>query len=194
MSLRYFACISVALILGGAVTGAPQGDELPGADMPEPPVDARALLDFAQRDSTQPEVAPQPDQLFSDEQRGELIASYARRYIGIAYRTGGSAPESGFDCSGLSGYVYKLFGYDLPRSAKDQFDDTTLRLTQTPATGDLIFFRINRRTVSHVGLYIGGGLFVHAPRPGRQVEFADLNANYWQERFAGARTFRTQPD
>lgn len=177
-----FCCVAAAL-------AAEPTQEIPGADMPPAPADSAAIADFATRDSI-----PEDLELWDEEARGQLMAAYARKYLGLPYRHGGAGPETGFDCSGLTGYIYSNFGVALPRSANQQYGAETLKNTRRPMPGDLVFFKINGTRVSHVGIYIGDNLFIHAPRPGRTVEFADLRANYWKARFAGARTFRKEPE
>jgi cell wall-associated NlpC family hydrolase len=172
-----------------AALAAEPVQEIPGADMPPAPADSAAIEDFATRDSI-----PEDLELWDEGARGQLMAAYARKYLGLPYRYGGAGPDTGFDCSGLTGYIYSNFGFALPRSANQQYGAETLKNTRRPMPGDLVFFKINLTRVSHVGIYIGDNLFIHAPRPGRNVEFADLRANYWKTRFAGARTFRKEPE
>jgi hypothetical protein len=186
-SFRVFALGAVCGV--AAALAADPVQEIPGADMPPAPEDSAAIADFATRDSI-----PEDLELWDEEARGQLMAAYARKYLGLPYRYGGAGPDTGFDCSGLTGYIYSNFGVALPRSANQQFGAETLKNTRRPMPGDLVFFKINGRRVSHVGIYIGDNLFIHAPRPGRTVEFADLRANYWKTRFAGARTFRKEPE
>lgn len=187
---RWPLAIVTTILLSASLRAVPP-DQLPGPDMPPPPVDAAALRDFGELETAiPPEASSRDASLWNDEQRGELIAAMARSAVGVPYRTGSASPQNGFDCSGLSSFLYARFGIALPRSAAAQFESEALRTVPEPATGDLLFFRINHQVVSHVGVYIGDGLFIHAPRPGRTVEFADLNASYWQQRFAGARGAR----
>lgn len=108
--------------------------------------------------------------------------------IGVRYRRGGNSAESGFDCSGFVGHVFReTLGMILPRTARE--------ISQTGAQvekgqlepGDLVFFNTMRRAFSHVGIYLGDNRFVHAPRPGEQVRIADLRESYWVNRYNGAR-------
>jgi cell wall-associated NlpC family hydrolase len=108
--------------------------------------------------------------------------------IGIRYKRGGSTPETGFDCSGFVGHVFKEgLGLYLPRSSReisktgDVVDKTELQ------PGDLVFFNTMRRTFSHVGIYLGDNLFVHAPRAGAKVRIEDMRERYWAKRYNGAR-------
>ncbi|GAA4323102.1 hypothetical protein GCM10023144_03690 [Pigmentiphaga soli] len=123
----------------------------------------------------------------SSELNAEL-ATYALGYLGVRYRSGGSSPESGFDCSGLVGYVSrKVLGLNLPRRAEDmshvgeQVDMGDLQ------PGDLVFYNTLRRKFSHVGIYLGDGRFVHSPASGGRVRIESMDLAYWKARFNGAR-------
>tara|TARA_Y100001937_G_scaffold122491_2_gene183653 strand:- start:4526 stop:5041 length:516 start_codon:yes stop_codon:yes gene_type:complete len=116
---------------------------------------------------------------------GGGIARLAEQYLGVPYRPGGYSP-SGFDCSGLTSYVYKEAGYSIPRSASSQY--TALRPVRVPEVGDLVFFRIDGKSISHVGIYVGNYRFIHAPSSGKNVSLADLRLKYWKNTYAGART------
>lgn len=113
----------------------------------------------------------------------------------VRYRFGGHDPATGLDCSGLVRYVFgRTFGLQLPHSARRQF-----RLGQHVArahlqAGDLVFFRTHGHGVSHVGLYLGGGLFLHAPAPGQRVRVDRLDARYWTHRYVGARRLAAAPN
>jgi cell wall-associated NlpC family hydrolase len=116
------------------------------------------------------------------------LAVYALGLLGVRYRFGGESPESGLDCSGLVRHVFQqVTGVTLPRTAKEmsRVGDGIARHELEP--GDLVFFNTRRMPFSHVGIYLGGNRFVHAPRRGREVEVADLGNRYWQQQFDGAR-------
>ncbi|GIX41787.1 MAG: hypothetical protein KatS3mg129_1520 [Leptospiraceae bacterium] len=114
------------------------------------------------------------------------IVEIAKRYLGTPYKSGGQTPK-GFDCSGFTMYVYKKAGYDIPRSTKFQY--LKLKPVKIPKKGDLVFFDINGRGISHVGLYIGNFKFIHAPRTGKVVEIVDIRNPYWKKRYRGARSY-----
>ena len=109
--------------------------------------------------------------------------------IGTPYVWGGNTPENGFDCSGLVNYVYDdMLALRLPRTSRElaawqqgaSVDPSEL------ASGDLVFFG-SEGTVSHVGIYVGEGRFVHAPRTGATVRLDRLDGAYWTARYLGAR-------
>jgi cell wall-associated NlpC family hydrolase len=108
--------------------------------------------------------------------------------VGTPYRGGGNRPETGFDCSGLVGYVFAdAADIALPRTTRALAAlDAPAVARGALAAGDLVLFRIGR-DVSHVGIYVGDGRFVHAPSSGGTVRMDPLDAAYWRERFAGGR-------
>ncbi len=113
--------------------------------------------------------------------------------LGIPYRWGGSTPESGFDCSGFVGHVFRTgLGLILPRSAIELSKAGEPVATDELKPGDLVFFNTMRRAFSHVGIYLGDNQFVHAPRAGERVRIDSLRDNYWTRRFNGAR--RVNPE
>lgn len=106
--------------------------------------------------------------------------------LGTAYQWGGTSKKQGFDCSGLTSFVYKKADIELPRTARDQYAFTQRIARSQLKPGDLLFFKIRSRKIDHVGIYIGDNRFIHAPRKGEQVTFAQLNTAYWRKHFAGA--------
>ncbi len=106
--------------------------------------------------------------------------------VGTPYRWGGNTPAGGFDCSGLIDYIYRTaVGMKLPRTSHDMaaMDGQKLaRMTQL-ASGDLVFFG-NNGGISHVGVYVGKGRFVHAPNSGGTVRLDDIDGPYWGNHFA----------
>ncbi|MFN7088070.1 MAG: C40 family peptidase [Burkholderiales bacterium] len=112
----------------------------------------------------------------------------AMGFLGIRYRYGGATPESGFDCSGLVGYVFsQVAGLALPRKAREigKLGEKVARDELQP--GDLVFFNTLRHPFSHVGIYLGEHRFIHAPGRGGEVEISELTSRYWQKRYNGAR-------
>ena len=119
---------------------------------------------------------------------GRKIVSISETLIGSPYRYGGESP-SGFDCSGLVRYVYRQIGINVPHSSRllfQQADRVSLNRIQP---GDLLFFRISKNKVSHVGIYASKGQFIHAPSSGKQVSIARLDSPYWEKRLVGAGRF-----
>lgn len=117
-------------------------------------------------------------------------ASFAVQFVGYRYRWGGASP-AGFDCSGLTSYVYSKLGVRLPHSAAGQFSTAYgARVSDmgSLAPGDLVFFvgTGGRRGISHVAMYIGGGRIVHAMTPGRGVQVSSVWEGYWVRHFYGA--------
>lgn len=112
-------------------------------------------------------------------------ASIAASLVGTPYRYGGSSPR-GFDCSGLVYYAYRKAGIRVPRTTSAQLNRARRVALHELQPGDLLFFRLDRSTVSHVGIYTGDGRFVHAPSSGKKVSFAAMNDPYWQRHLVAA--------
>ena len=122
----------------------------------------------------------------------ELVIQ-AMGLLGVPYKRGGISEEKGFDCSGFVRYMFeKSVGLVLPRRAEDQAKVTEEINRSELKPGDLVFFNTMKRIFSHVGIYVGDGKFIHAPRPGKSVRVDDMREAYWQKRFNGAR--RVQSD
>lgn len=114
-------------------------------------------------------------------------------FLGVPYRRGGNTAETGFDCSGFVRAMYnQTIGHLLPRRAEEQAAATEKVDRGDLKPGDLVFFNTMRRAFSHVGIYVGDGKFIHAPKPGAKVRVEDMTGSYWQRRFDGAR--RVQDD
>jgi murein DD-endopeptidase len=109
----------------------------------------------------------------------------AARMLGRPYRYGGAAP-SGFDCSGLIYYAYRKAGIAVPRTTREQYRQARRIPTSRLRPGDLVFFRINGRDVSHVAIYAGGQRILHAPSSGKQVTYGSLGSPYWRRHLAAA--------
>ncbi len=116
------------------------------------------------------------------------LVMHAMGFLGVPYRLGGNEAETGLDCSGLVRKVYEQsVGKLLPRRAADQAQATLTIDRSELKPGDLVFFNTMRRAFSHVGIYIGDGKFIHAPRSGSAVRIEDMRKAYWSTRFNGAR-------
>lgn len=119
----------------------------------------------------------------------------AMGYVGTPYVRGGNSGETGLDCSGFVKAVYEQAeGIALPRSAFEQAHATLTIDRDDLQPGDLVFFNTLRRAYSHVGIYLGEGRFIHAPRPGAQVRIESMNSSYWRKRFNGARRVPPVPE
>ena len=105
---------------------------------------------------------------------GRAAANLALQYLGIPYVWGGATPEQGLDCSGLVQYVYGKLGIPLTHYAAFQFREGDPVASQDLRPGDLVFFNPKADGPGHVGIYIGNGMMVHAPRRGDVVRIADL--------------------
>ena len=119
---------------------------------------------------------------------GSAIASAAASLVGAPYHFGG-ADVAGFDCSGLALYAHEVVGLSIPRTAADQQRAARAVPLAQLAPGDLVFFRIRSRGVDHVGIYAGDGRFIHAPRAGRAVSYADLTRGFYARHLVSAGRF-----
>lgn len=167
----------LGLLLQGCVsTGVYQPDPLP-APRSMPPRKLPVPL---------PEPAPLPSRGSSlAEPVGGEIAMRAISLLGRPYRWGGNGPEA-FDCSGLVRFVHQQLGIEVPRTAADQFSAAQPVKVGELQPGDLLFFRLESRRISHVAIYAGEGRFVHAPQSGRAVELRTLDDRFYRPRLAGA--------
>lgn len=117
--------------------------------------------------------------------RGVDLVSYSYQLMGKPYVWGASGPNS-FDCSGFTAYVYKNFGVNLDHYTGSQYSVGKSVSRSELIPGDLIFFNTTS-SISHVGIYVGGGQFIHASSGGEKVTVSDLSGSYYTSRFAGAR-------
>jgi cell wall-associated NlpC family hydrolase len=115
------------------------------------------------------------------------VLARAFALLGTPYRWGGTSTE-GFDCSGLVGYVFRnALGIELPRVSRDMAQTGTQVERSQLTAGDLVFFSTHSSGVDHVGIYVGDGKFLHAPRTGRDVTVSNLDTGYWNAKFIQAR-------
>jgi cell wall-associated NlpC family hydrolase len=142
--------------------------------------------------SIQTPPQPSPTHVAARAQRSEALLQ-ALLSLGVDYQRGGNTPATGFDCSGLVAHVYNAaWGIRLPHSTSAQSKaGVPVSLAELQA-GDLLFYDTLKRPYSHVGIYLGEGKFVHAPRAGAQVRIELITSAYWAQRFNGAR--RIEPD
>ncbi len=129
-----------------------------------------------------PIVAP------ADPARANAVLMRAISLVGTPYRYGGNTPDGGFDCSGLVNYVYRdMLDMRLPRTTRELAGLQGPRIQpERLASGDLVFFG-SSGSVTHVGIYVGEGRFVHAPSSGGTVRLDRLDGHYWRDHYSGAR-------
>ncbi len=119
---------------------------------------------------------------------GTTVLRIAESQIGAPYRYGGAGPRE-YDCSGLVSYSFRQVGVIVPRTAAQQFAAATPVARRDLRPGDLVFFRLAGREVSHVGIFAGGDQFVHAPQRGGYVRMASLEDEVFRKGWAGAGRF-----
>ena len=130
-----------------------------------------------------------PPQTESLNQR-KIIVQHAINSLGLPYKWGGQSPQTGFDCSGLIDYTHQKADIIIPRTAKAQFDNSTALSKKNLKAGDLIFFKNPKgNKVYHVAIFIGDGVFVHAPGKGRKVAYGYMNNSYFKKHYAGSRSY-----
>lgn len=124
----------------------------------------------------------------TNQQKVDKVVATAKQLIGTPYLWGGASPDKGFDCSGLTLYVYKQVGYNLNRISSDQARQGVSISRENLQPGDLVFFSFKQNNVvDHVAIYIGNGQVIHSPKPGDTVKVANINFSYWQQRLVTAR-------
>jgi len=116
----------------------------------------------------------------ADAAVGGAIADVAMGMVGTRYLYGGTDPLKGFDCSGLVYYAYEQAGYRVPRTSQELFRAARKISVNDADPGDLMFFQ-DQTKLSHVGIYLGDGLFVHAPASGQNVAVGSLDSAYYQQ-------------
>jgi cell wall-associated NlpC family hydrolase len=118
---------------------------------------------------------------------GARIASLAQSQLGARYTWAGVSPSTGFDCSGFVFWAYNTAGYNMPRIMEDQFSTGRRVRVEELRPGDVVFFADTYTTgLSHDGIYVGDGKFIHAVDESTGVAVTPLNSAYWEQRFVGA--------
>lgn len=121
--------------------------------------------------------------------RNEIVER-AESFIGVPYRWGGTSPREGFDCSGFTMAVYRLNGLNLPRSSSAQWKVGSHVDRYQLSKADLVFFATSgSKRISHVGIYVGGDHFIHAPGRRKRIRVSSLSNPYFKERYVGARRY-----
>ena len=185
--------VAVPAFAQQAVPALVETGSLAAANPTAPPLAAPAISDEVQlpgRSNLFSSVARQPAaQAPAPTGRIQSLIQHALALLGTPYRWGGTGTD-GFDCSGLVGNVIRsALGIELPRVSKDMASSGQLitdRATLSP--GDLVFFgTLHGKRVDHVGIYVGDGRFLHAPRTGRDVTVSSLESGYWSDKYMEAR-------
>lgn len=138
--------------------------------------------------SGQPDKAPAKTDR-DNKDMGSVAARTAERFVGIPYRWGGNNVVDGMDCSGFVRAVYNLCGLSIPRTSRDQFKAGDPVHKDNLQDGDLVFFGASAEKINHVGIYVGDGKFVHAPRQGEDIRITSVSESYFEKRFMGARRY-----
>jgi cell wall-associated NlpC family hydrolase len=118
---------------------------------------------------------------------GVVAARTAERFVGIPYRWGGNTVVEGLDCSGFVRAVYNLCGVNIPRTSQEQFRTGDPVALEDLHQGDLVFFGDSPVKINHVGIYVGEGRFVHAPKRGDDIKVSAMDESYFSRRFMGGR-------
>lgn len=139
--------------------------------------------------SPRPPQSSAPSSRPEERDMGYIAARTAERFIGIPYQWGGNTVVDGMDCSGFTRAVYNLCGISIPRTSRDQFKAGNSIQKGELRDGDLVFFGDSVSSINHVGIYVGDGKFVHAPRRGEEIRTASISESYFERRFVGARRY-----
>lgn len=136
-----------------------------------------------------PAHRPQAKASRTDRDMGGIAARTAERFVGIPYRWGGDNVVEGMDCSGFVRAVYNLCGISIPRTSREQYRVGEPVTMEDLSDGDLLFFGSDADKINHVGIYVGNGRFVHAPRRGEEIKVSSVGDGYFEKRFIGARRY-----
>jgi cell wall-associated NlpC family hydrolase len=204
------AAICLVLIASSTAASAAPVDQapLPPAAAASATIDpvTRFLVDKGLMSPVSAGTHAQPGFVSQVRDKASDMVVTAMNFLGVRYKRGGNDADTGFDCSGFTRQVFETsLGLVLPRRAdeqakaaglvkikKDELQPGDLVFFVAVARedlkpGDLVFFNTLKRTFSHVGIYIGEGKFIHAPKPGGEVRVESMNFAYWAKRFTGAR-------
>lgn len=131
---------------------------------------------------------------FAEQNTQEKVTTFAKKMLNIPYKFGGTS-ILGIDCSGYVKKVYGLLGVNLPRTAREQFKEGGEAIDRAELSiGDLVFFRTYASFPSHVGIYLGNNLFIHASSKGKKVTIDSLETPYYFKRFIGGKRLLTETD
>ncbi len=176
----------VVTLASGCATQLTHGPNS-GSDQASKAQQAAELLDQAQRRHNDLPYDPLEtiDTLSGMHPRAIEAVIQAVAQLGTPYRWGGESAENGFDCSGLTQHAYQAASIELPRTSVQQYRATTRIERDALRPGDLVFFRLDGRRIDHVGIYVGGDRFIHAPSSGKTVSFASLDNVFWARKYVG---------
>ncbi|MBB6094494.1 cell wall-associated NlpC family hydrolase [Povalibacter uvarum] len=163
--------VAAIALLSGCATAPPPARLPPLGDVAPPPGSLETPMPTPQSGAT--------------ASIGSEIVLRAISLLGAPYRFGASGPKA-FDCSGLVQFVHEELGIFVPRTAAEQYKAAAPVRLEDIEPGDLLFFRISGKRISHVAIYAGSGRFVHAPQTGRPIELRLLDDDYYKPRLAGA--------
>ena len=167
-------------LIGGYFIASPEAAPSPKRKEPE----LRAATPTEVRRPTEPRPRPR-----GGSDMGGIAARTAERFVGIPYRWGGDTVVDGMDCSGFVRAVYNLCGVNIPRTSAEQFRVGESIGRDELQDGDLVFFGASAEQINHVGIYVGGGRFVHAPRRGDDIKVSSLDEAYFDKKFVGAKRY-----
>jgi len=130
----------------------------------------------------------QPKEVVLNSAEGQNVSDFAKNYLGYNYTYGGTTPNTGFDCTGFTYYIYNSCGYSLSRSCSVQASTGIEVAKENLQPGDLLLFNNGSNgSIGHVGIYIGEGNFVHAANPRRGVTTDTINSGYYDTYYYSAR-------
>ena len=168
----HWMSLGLVLVLAGCTSTVPLSESVPPASSAQPPAAAVTT----------------PDNLAYDPKRNDL-ALFALSLLDTRYTWGGRGPATGFDCSGLVSHVYReAAGLPIKGSSADLGQKSRPVDRSRMQPGDLVFFNTLGARHSHVGIYVGGGRFVHASNPKTGVRIDQMSNRYYAQRFEGAGT------
>jgi cell wall-associated NlpC family hydrolase len=162
----------------------PRPDEIKAPPETKRPVAVKPTKPFDQ--TAKPQNRPSSR---DDKDMGAIAARTAERFVGIPYRWGGENVVDGMDCSGFVRAVYNLCGLSIPRTSRDQYKAGEAVVKDELQDGDLVFFGASEDAINHVGIYVGGNRFVHAPKRGEDIRATSIEESYFEKRYVGARRY-----
>lgn len=182
-----YSIAGILLLAGCAASARAAVEHLPAPRVIEHQrVTPRATKSLSERPRPERSV-PAQRRIDSAPDPARALVLHARQQIGVRYRYGGSSPQHGFDCSGFVRYVYSQAGVRLPRTTEGMSEIGLALKKSELKPGDLVFFDTRHKPFSHVGVYVGGHRFIHAPASGGVVQLVDMRERYWRLRYVGAR-------